>query len=139
MDELGEFESFLNVPEKRIQRPLRNRLNTLSLTNYNDTEFFVWYCMDKVAFQELLILVEPRLPDFNKSTNRPLNTVQQLSLAIRSFSAGEFQRSTGDILQIHQSTVSKYLPIVTNAIASLAPDVNRFPSLSRDTQSYFLD
>ena len=83
MNELNELDDFINVPEQRIQRPLKDRLNPLK--EYNDTEFFVGYRMDKVAFQELLNLVELKLSSYSKNTNRPLTALQQLSLGLSWF------------------------------------------------------
>ena len=128
MDELGEFEAFLNVPVRRVQRPLRDRLNPL--TAYDEIDFFDRYRMDKSAFQELSTLIEPKLSVHSKNSNRPLYALQQLSLGLFWLADSGKQRSVGDCMKFHQSTVSKYLPIITDAIASLAPDIVRFPSQS---------
>ena len=67
MDELGEFEAFLNVPVRRVQRPLRDRLNPL--TAYDEIDFFDRYRMDKSAFQELSTLA--RMPSKEVVTDCP--------------------------------------------------------------------
>jgi hypothetical protein len=135
---MDDFEDLIEVQgTPRIQRPLKDRLNPLH--EFDDLEFYMRYRVNKTGFTEIFARVEPNLKDHGKKTNRPLTPVQQLSLALRYYATGDFQATAGDILGIHQSTVSKYMPELTNAIASLSTEVIRFPSSSVKTNSYFKD
>ena len=135
MDELDELMALQGGP--RIQRPLKDRLNPLH--EYDDVEFFTRYRVNKSGFAAILARVEPKLKRFTKGTNRPLNSVQQLSLALRYFATGSFQVVAGDILGLHQSTVSKYMPILAGAIASLSNEVVCFPDNLESTYKFFAE
>ena len=133
-----EFQQLLAIQEgPSIRWLLRDRINPL--TAFDDLEFFERFRMNKHGFVNVLEKIEPYLPSYRKKTNVPLRPVHLLSLALRYYATGDFQMTAGDCLMIHQTTVSKQLPIVTEAICRLACEVIKFPVDPSLTQRKFLD
>jgi hypothetical protein len=135
-DDLSDLMMYVIYPQ-RVQRPLKDRLNPLHA--YDDLEFFMRHRVNKQGFTEIFSRIEPKLKCHHKNTNRPLTPIQQLSLIMRYYASGDFQISIGDNINVHRTTVTKFLPIVTNAIASLASEVVSFPRCSETTQTFFKD
>lgn len=63
--------------------------------------------------------------------------MHQLALALRFFATGDFQVCTGDFLGVHQTTVCRTVPLVTEAICTLAVDEIIFPERNNSTKNYF--
>ena len=137
-DAIEELDILFDIQGRaRIQRPLRDKMNPL--TGYDDNDFFSRYRMGKTTFTEILARVEPHLQTYHKNTNSPLKPIHLLALAVRCFATGDFQQSTGDLIKVSQSTISKQLPKVTSAICMLAPDIISFPTDATTTHRFFLD
>ena len=97
--------------------------------------------MNKAGFYYIFSLVEQKLPIYNSKRNTPVPPVIQLAMAIRYYATGDFQVSTGDLFGISQSTVSRKITDASRAIASLSPDIIKFPSHeeSEIINSFFLN
>ena len=126
-----------NTNSPRVRRPLRDRLNPL--TAYDDNEFYERYRMRKHGFTEILGMINLETTQRIKGTNRPILPIQLLSLGIRFYATGAFQISTGDCVHLHQSTMCKYLPVITEALAALSPQIISFPESSTKTKDHFLE
>ena len=139
IDDILTVESVNARRRSRIYRPIRDRQNPL--LEYNDEEFFRRFRMNKDGFRYVFSLVEPKLTAFPTNRNSPVPTVLQLAIAIRCYANGDFQISNGDLFGVSQPYVSKTIPRVSQAIASLAPEFVQFPSgdLVKDVQNFFLD
>ena len=123
----------------RIYRPVRDRRNPLF--EYDDDEFFRRFRMHKDGFQHVFSLVEPKLKHYLTNRNSPIPKVLQLAITLRCYANGDFQISNGDLFGVSQPYVSKTVPRVSQAIASLSADLIKFPSgdYHKEVQNFFLD
>ena len=131
LEELQELVASTTHP----RRAPRDRSNPLQ--EWDDANFFYRYRFTKAGFALLFDAIAPSLQHYVKKTNNPIPPTLQLTLALRYYATGTFQRCIGDMTEnIHRTTVCKLLPRVTRAIASLGPDIIKYqPSLT--TQDHF--
>ena len=141
MDELDEFQEYeqsvARGRPKIVRRRMRDRLNPVEF--YDEQQFFDRFRVNKDGFMAILRLTEEKLSASSKKTNSPLSALQQLALGLKFCASGDFQISSGDIMGIDQSTVSRQVPIFTNAVCSLAREVIAFPDDPKSTQEYFME
>ena len=123
----------------RIYRPVRDRRNPL--LEYDDVEFFRRFRMHKDGFQHVFSLVESKLRHHPTNRNSPIPKVLQLAITIRCYANGDFQIGNGDLFGVSQPYVSKTVPRVSQAIASLSADLIKFPFgyYLKEVQNFFLD
>ncbi len=69
------------------------------------------------------------------SVGLPVPPSLQLLVALRYMATGNFQLSIADCSDVSQPSVSKYVSLVSRAIASLAPEVIKFPQPADEEQA----
>lgn len=147
MAHISNINDILSVDEvinrlsrrSRIYRPLRDRRNPL--LEFDDDEFFCRFRMFKNGFQCVFLLIESNLNSYETNRNSPIPKVLQLAITIRFYANGDFQISNGDLFGVSQSYVSRIVPNVSAAIASLSNEFVKFPSgeYAKEIKNFFLD
>ena len=97
------------------------------LSVYSDGQFRLRYAMSKESFQNLLDTVQPMLEKFSRR-GQPIPPHVQLLATLRYYREGCFQRATGDLVGLPQSSISKDVARTSRAIANLAKTVIKFPT-----------
>ena len=122
-----------------VKRPLRDRMNPLYA--YDDDQYFVRFRVRKDGFGYIFSKVESNIDTYQNVRNHPIPPVTQLAMAFRYYAGGDFQITTGDMFGVHQSTLSKKIPVISRAIASLSSEVIKFPNQEESfvTNRYFLN
>lgn len=94
---------------------------------YTDEEFKRRYRLSKACVENLLRRFED---DLIKETNRnyPVSPMNQLLGTLRFYATGSFQAVVGDLLNVHKSTVCRFVHRVSHHIARLAPEYIKMPT-----------
>ena len=87
----------------------------------------------------MFLLLEPKLTAFLINRNSSVPTALQLAIALRCYANGDLQTSDSDLFGVSQPYVSKIIPRISQAIASLASEFVQFSSgdLVKDVQNFF--
>ena len=93
----------------------------------DDTKFVMRYRLSKQVTLKLLQQIEGML-EYPTNRNIPLTPIQQLLLTLRFYATGSFQIVIGDTNGVSKATISRYIKIVSEAIASLRHHYICFPS-----------
>ena len=109
----------------RRQRVFRDRLNSLDILD--DVDLIKRYRLTRPLIVDLVHLLEPQIASpTNRSHTVPASI--QVLCALRYYAGGCFQKDSGDLHGISQSSVSKFINNVSNAICSHANEHIKFPS-----------
>ena len=122
----------------RSQRVFRDRLNPLESCSH--AEFIARYRIIRHMFIQLLEDISGNL---HRSTARchSIPPVTQLAVALQFLAIGTFQTVLGSAHRISQTSVSRCLTAVCEALTVIAPAYIKFPNKSRQRviQEYFLE
>ena len=112
------------VREENPPRPLRDRMDPLILP---DHMLIRQYRLPRPA---IIYLADMLSNDLKRKTRRssPLPVVTQFMAALRFFASGSFQMVVGGTLGVSQSSVSRVVRDVTNALCRRARQFIRFPA-----------
>ena len=112
------------VREENPPRPLRDRMDPLILP---DHMLIRQYRLPRPA---IIYLADMLSNDLKRKTRRssPLPVVTQMMAALRFFASGSFQMVVGGTLGVSQSSVSRVVRDVTNALCRRARQFIRFPA-----------
>jgi hypothetical protein len=129
--------------KKKVQRIFlrRNRLfrdRTHPFDCFDETEIFRKFRFHR---PEILAFTDTVKDDIELSNRRgSLPPLLQVLLALRFYASGAFQDMLGELIRVDQSTVSRTLWRVTNALAKHVPFSVRLPSHAeaRDTARKFM-
>jgi hypothetical protein len=108
----------------RAQRRIRPRPDHFNL--WNDEEFFVRFRLTKPTVMHLFGLIEDQI-SAPSNLNNAVSPMNRLLLALRFYALGSMLIAIGDFAGIHKSTACVIVHQVTAAIASLSPNLIRFP------------
>ena len=86
----------------------------------------------------MLNLIGDRL-DFPTKRNNPISPKNRLLTALRFYATGSFQEVIGDVSDLDKSTVCRIIHQVSNAIASLSPQIIKLPSAKREQREVMED
>lgn len=131
-----EETSLLNAQEEttRIQRRIiKDRQNPME--EWSGEEFRVRYRFSKGNVVDLLNIISGDL-SFATARNNPIPPLFRLLAALRFYATGQFQRSDGDLLQFHQTTMSRIVKQVSIAIASRKSIFMKFPTTTTEKWQY---
>ncbi|KAG0713136.1 putative nuclease HARBI1 [Chionoecetes opilio] len=136
MDDLEELEELEEIGEwEQLAERLYRRIRKDPFNDLSDEEFVHHYKFPKACFCDILQRIQALLPD--SRTRRGLRIPPQLQLlvALGYMTSGNFQSRVCDSTGMSQSSVSRCVYLVTDAIASLAPDLIRFPEPGNEEES----
>ena len=125
------------VREENPPRPLRDRMDPLILP---DHMLIRQYRLPRPA---IIYLADMLSNDLKRKTRRssPLQVVTQIMAALRFFASGSFQMVVGGTLGVSQSSVSRVVRDVTNALCRRARQFIKFPATDaeciRSKQQFF--
>jgi hypothetical protein len=108
----------------RAQRRIRPRPNHFD--SWNDEEFFVRFRLTKPTVLHLFGLIEDQI-SAPSDLNNAVSPMNRLLLTLRFYALGSMLIAIGDFAGIHKSTACVIVHQVTAAIASLSPNMIRFP------------
>ena len=125
---LIEIEIELIQSSLRRQRVFRDRLNPLDA--YSDFEFITTYRITQYMFLELLERISTNL---NRTTARsyPIAPATQLAVALQFLATGTFQTVVASAHGISQTSVSRCVTAVCEALTAIAPTYIQFSNTSR--------
>ena len=123
-----EIEIELIESSLRRQRVFRDRLNPLDA--YSDFEFITRYRITQYMFLELLERISTNL---NRTTARSYSIppATQLAVALQFLATGTFQTVVASAHGISQTSVSRCVTAVCEALTAIAPTYIQFPNKSR--------
>nr|XP_049703859.1 putative nuclease HARBI1 [Helicoverpa armigera] len=123
---IEEDDIVLNYLEsERRERVIRERPDNMSL--WDDKKFHRRFRLEKSTVQFLLTLIESKIANVT-NRNNSVPALQQLLLTLRFYACGSFYITIGDFAGIHNSTASKIIRKVTEAIASLRQEFVTLPA-----------
>ena len=114
------------------QRVFRDRLNPIDL--YNDIEFINRYRITRSIFIQLHekiagYFLKPRI-----CSSHPIPSVTQFAVELQFLATGSFQTVIATSHGVSQSSVSRCIAAVTDALCSIAKDYIKFPNLHEQSQ-----
>ncbi|GLV40830.1 hypothetical protein CBL_10005 [Carabus blaptoides fortunei] len=125
LEELGMIIDLIH-DEKKYQ------VHANPFETYDEAEFKLRFRFSKQTVQNFLQLIDTKLEPIQNKRELLVSKMNQLLLALRFYATGSFQLAQGDLMHVHQSTVSRIVCRVTNAIASLCPEYIKMPTTRRD-------
>lgn len=105
-------------------RVFKDRQNPLE--EYSDNKFVRRYRLSKETFRYLLDLIGPAI-EHPTRRNHALLPVEQLGIALRFYAFGSFQMEFGDASDVSQSSASRVVRRVSEAICNRKEHFIRFP------------
>ncbi len=111
-------------PHEHIPRQIRDRSNPME--EFGDDDFFVRFRFDKDTVRYICDLVIVNLQRRQDHTEH-IPPLLQLLMTLRYYASGTFQIVVGDLLGVHQSTVSRVVKRTSEALARHCRDFVRFP------------
>ena len=129
-DEAAKEEELLVPP--REERVFEMRIDPL--TKYSERKFVRRYRISKATFRWLADCLEPDLLP-KTQRNHALNPQQQLSVALRFYARASFQMDTGDVCGVSQSTVSRVVHRVSEAICARRGLFIHFPNTPEERRT----
>ena len=97
------------------------------MADFGDRAFKSRYRMAKESALELLAIISPKLQEPKPTGRPPIPALLKLLITIRFLAEGSFQKTVDDNHGHSQSTVSRIVAELCEAIASLATDLIVFP------------
>ena len=98
-----------------------------------DDEFRIQYQFTKRSVEHLVDILSPHLTDDPRS--HCLTPLQQVLLTLSSLGGDEFQRISARMVRCSQSTVSKKIGEVIDALVLVKPDYVRLPTMEEERES----
>lgn len=131
---MAEIRRIRRLLQRRygVIRIMRDRQNPLE--RFNETEVIQRYRFSRETILEITAMI---LPDIRNATQRGQSIPPLLMVCstLRALATGAFQRVVGDLHDISQTSVSRKVMIVCEAIAQLAPRFIKFPTNPDDVRS----
>ncbi|KAK4876009.1 hypothetical protein RN001_012431 [Aquatica leii] len=109
------------MPRPRV---FRNRNHPLQI--YDNYEFKQRYRLDKETVIEIAEIIGHQLESATLR-NQPLSAMNKILICLRFFATGSFQQVLADQINVSQPTVSRIVPVVTRALASLHEEFITMP------------
>lgn len=122
---LLEFEESGTENQIIARRVVRDAENPLEY--WEEEEFRSRYRFSKTNFLVLLNQLETDLKP-NSDRNAPVPPMFRLLIALRFFATGQFQKTDGDLMQVHQTSVSRIVKQVATAIAKRRREYIKYPT-----------
>lgn len=117
-----------------IRRNLQHRTNMVN--NFTEKEFKNRFRMSKIAFNEFCDLLEDVIEERKKAW--AISRAEKILITLRFFASGSIQRVISDFHGINQSTFSKIITEVTDAICSLRINwIRRFDNLNTTKHNFY--
>ncbi|XP_064643088.1 putative nuclease HARBI1 [Lineus longissimus] len=127
-----------NNPIMPVPRLIRDRKNPFQ--EYRDEEFRIRYRFRKDSVLHFLDLITADI-EHPTDKNSAIPAYLQLLVPLRFFATGKFHREDGDLVGVHQSSVSRIVNRVSRAIARRRPEFIAFPDAdaARDVRRRFYE
>lgn len=131
-DDLFLFEDLATLSQSVLlvgqNRERNERPSVDPLADFSDRTFKDRYRMTKDSAKELLAIVEEHMPEAKSVGRRPLTNMAKLLITLRFLAEGCFLKTAGDCHGHSQSTVSRVVAEVCNALAKLSEQFIVFPT-----------
>lgn len=108
------------------------------IDSLDDNEFASRYRFSKEAVENLLIIIGD-LDSAYDQRDTDLSGIEKLCVALRFYASGSFQSINGDLVGIHQTTVSRIVDRVSTAIIEQMPRFIAFPPDLNEIKHGFMD
>ncbi|KAJ8954814.1 hypothetical protein NQ317_009290 [Molorchus minor] len=122
--ELEDDLDILNIIEFGFPRRIYQRENPFEMMD--DLSFYRRFRLHKETVLHLLQQIEHNL-EFDNDLNNSLSPINQLLTTLRFYATCGHQNAIGDFMGMHQSTASRIIRKVSEAIATLRPQYIRMP------------
>ncbi|KAK0141582.1 putative nuclease HARBI1 [Merluccius polli] len=124
--------------EENPPRPLRDRMDPLTLPDH------VLIRQYRLSRPAIVFLADNLSNDLKRETRRstPLPVVLQIMAALRFYASGSFQMVVGGTLGVSQSSISRVVRDVSNALCRRARQFIKFPATNEEcirTKQQFFD
>ena len=116
-------------------KSFRDRLNALDILD--DVDLIKRYRLTRSLIVDLVHLLEPQIASPTNRSHAVPASIQVLC-ALRYYAGGCFQKDSGDLHGISQSSVSKFINNVSTAICSHANEHIKFSKYPAKTDAYNL-
>ena len=124
MEEIEEvFEIIFPQPARMT---VMDQLNPLEW--FSEDEFRTRFRLSKDTVSDLVRTMEPQLIHHSKR-NKALPPILQCCGSLRILAGGAFQTVAGDLIHVHQSTISRGFARFLEAILSLRSQIVAFPTM----------
>ena len=104
----------------------RNQYN-VNYEMYDEEQLRSRFRLTKDGFREIINIIEENIPAHNERGN-PIPAGIKLLLALRYYATGTFQQACGDLCDTSQSSASRIIKQVSEAIARLKNQYIKFPT-----------
>lgn len=128
-----EAEIFGQYDRRPYGLPMRATIDT-----WDDYEFLVRFRMSKPTFEMVLQMIEPTLRH-PQPRPRYVTPTQQLLITLRFLASGNMQLTVGDVVRVSQTTVSRVLRKVCDALLMHFDDFIKMPETNAERQQAAAD
>jgi hypothetical protein len=135
MMELEWLEDMQNV-DVHVRRTYKGHFDPL--VDLCHEEFKYRYRLNKDTVRQVISQVEPFLQQAVQNKYCNISPTLQVLITLRFYSGATFQTICGDLFSVSQSSVSRSIERVTDALLSLRGSVIRFPMDKLPTKQKFL-
>lgn len=104
-----------------------------TMDNWDDLDFFARFRMRKATFLMVLHLISPLL-QYPQPRPRYVTPEQQLLITLRFLASGSMQLTTADVVNVSQSTVSRVLRKVCDAMLEHFHSYIKMPETHEERQ-----